>query len=58
MDDGDRQKILLNIDKLMQYTEYNELMEKCLKSELIFYEMKENIEVWMFFEYEIIHLNS
>lgn len=45
MDDGDRQKILLNIDKLMQLTEYDELMDRCIKSELIFNQMRENIEV-------------
>lgn len=45
MDDADRQKIMLNIDKLIQYTDYNELMEKCIQKELLFLEMKDQIEV-------------
>lgn len=45
MDNADRQKITLNIDKLLQYTDYEELMEKCLQKELLFIEMKEQIEV-------------
>lgn len=45
MDDADRQKILLNIDNLMQFTEYGELMASCLKKELLYIEMKDQIEV-------------
>lgn len=57
MDDGDRQKILLNIDKLMQLTEYDELMDRCIKSELIFNQMRENIEVrWFIFNWNWIEI--
>lgn len=45
MDNADRQKIMLNINKLLQYTVYDELMDKCLQRELLFNEMKEQIEV-------------
>jgi hypothetical protein len=41
----DRQNILLNIEPLMRYTEYNELMDICIRTKLLFIEMKEQIEL-------------
>lgn len=45
MDDADRKRILLNIDNLVQYTDYNKLAEICLENELLFIEMIEQFEV-------------
>lgn len=45
MDQADRRKILQNIEKLIQYTDYDELMRECIKRKLLFDVMQEQIEV-------------
>lgn len=45
MNEADRNNILLNINRLMLYTNYNELMDYCLRARLLFVEMKEQIEL-------------
>lgn len=45
MNEENRNKILTNISGLMQHTEYNRLMEHCLKIKLLFIEMQEQIEL-------------
>lgn len=45
MEQADRDKILQNIEKLIQYTEYNELMQECIERKLLFDVMREQIEV-------------
>lgn len=45
MEQADRDKILQNIEKLVQYTEYNELMQQCIERKLLFDVMREAIEV-------------
>lgn len=45
MEQADRNKILRNIEKLIQYTDYDELMRQCIERKLIFQEMREQIEV-------------
>lgn len=45
MDNEDRQKILQNIDRLIQCTKYDALMEQCMKRGLLFDVMQEQIEV-------------
>lgn len=44
MEQEHRDKILNNIDRLMRYTSYENLMEACLKYQLLYAEMQENIE--------------
>lgn len=45
MEDADRDKILRNIDKLIQFTKYDVLMKQCIDRGLLFDVMKETIEV-------------
>lgn len=45
MEQADRDKILQNIEKLIQYTDYDELMRHCIDQKLIFDVMREQIEV-------------
>lgn len=45
MDREHRSNILNNIDKLIENTEYGELMDACLKNQLLADIMRENIEV-------------
>lgn len=44
MEQEHRDKILNNIDRLMKYTSYDNLMEACIKNHLLYAEMQENIE--------------
>lgn len=46
MEYNDRQKILLNIEPLMRYTDYNKLMDICIRTKLLFIAMKEQIELY------------
>lgn len=45
MEREDRDKILQNIEKLIQYTNYDKLMRQCIDRRLIFDVMQEQIEV-------------
>lgn len=45
MEQEHRDKIKQNIEKLIQYTDYDELMQECIKRKLLFDVMKEIIEV-------------
>lgn len=45
MEQEHRNKIRNNIEKLMEFTEYAELMEACLKYQLLFDPMRDQIEV-------------
>lgn len=47
MEPNHRQKILKNIEKLRALTDYDALMDACIKYELLFDVMKENIEVFI-----------
>lgn len=44
MEQEHRDKILNNIDKLIQYTTYENLMDACINNRLLFAEMQESIE--------------
>lgn len=45
MEQEHRNRIRSNIEKLMEFTEYDELMEACLKHQLLFDSMRDQIEV-------------
>lgn len=45
MEQADRDKIIQNIEKIIQYTDYDELMRQCIDRKLIFDVMREQIEV-------------
>lgn len=45
MEQQDRDNILKNIDKLMQFTSYDKLMKECIENKLLFDVMQEQIEV-------------
>lgn len=45
MEQADRDKILQNIEKLIQYTDYEELMRLCIERRLLYDVMREQIEV-------------
>lgn len=45
MEQEHRDKIKQNIEKLIQYTDYDELMQECINRKLLFDVMKEIIEV-------------
>lgn len=46
MEEEDRTKILLNIDNLIKYTDYKELMDYCLRIGILSNVMKEQIELF------------
>lgn len=45
MDQNDRDKILNNINRLIEVTDYDLLIEECLNRNILFPQMKEKIEV-------------
>lgn len=45
MEQQHRDHILKNMDRLIKYTSYDKLMDACIKSELLFDVMQEQIEV-------------
>lgn len=46
MEAEDRTKILLNIDNLVKFTDYSELMDYCLRIGILTNVMKEQIELY------------
>lgn len=45
MDNSDRERIKENIQNLIRFTRYGELMDLCIKEKLLFPVMKEEIDV-------------
>lgn len=45
MEQRHRENIMNNIDKLIENTEYDELMDACIKNDLVFKNMRDTIEV-------------
>lgn len=45
MDQNDRDKILNNINRLIEVTDYDLLIDECLNRNILFPQMKEKIEV-------------
>lgn len=54
MEQEHRIKIRNNIEKLMEFTEYDELMEACLKHQLLYDSMRDQIEVRIITHYYFI----
>lgn len=49
MDQEHRDKIINNIDKLIQYTSYEKLMDACINNQLLYASMQETIEAVIVF---------
>lgn len=49
MEQEHRSKIIDNLDRLIENTNYDELMNACLKNQLLIDVMREQIEVYIFY---------